>query len=82
LTQHEDEVRIEAVMDTSRVTGLPCVGSSVGKEDASELEALGFCLSTPMKGQMPPDEVYVLSPFKTTRIQVDKVVCRDSDQSL
>lgn len=42
------------------------VGSRVGNEDANEWKVLDFGLVDSMIGQMPPDEIYTLPPFKTS----------------
>ena len=55
--------------DISKVTDYLYVGSRVGKEDADELKALNFSLIISMIGQMPPDEIYSLPPFKTLWIK-------------
>ena len=45
------------------------MGSRVGKEHADELKVLNFNLIISMIGQMPPDEIYTLPPFKTLWIK-------------
>ncbi len=45
------------------------MGSRVGKEHADELKVLNFDLIISMIGQMPPDEIYTLPPFKTLWIR-------------
>ncbi len=55
--------------DISKVTDYLYVGSRVGKEQADELKALNFSLIISMIGQMPPDEIYTLAPFKTLWIK-------------
>ncbi len=45
------------------------MGSKVGKEHADELKVLNFNLIISMIGQMPPDEIYTLPPFKTLWIK-------------
>src|ERR1035441_4965439 len=57
------------MMDISMVTDYLYVGSKVGKEQADELKLLNFNLIISMIGQMPPDEVYTLPPFKTLWIR-------------
>ena len=58
-----------AVIDISKVTDYLYVGSRVGREHADELKVLNFNLIISMIGQMPPDEVYNLPPFKTLWIK-------------
>jgi len=55
--------------DISEVTEYLYVGSKVGKEQAEELKLFNFDLIISMIGQMPPDEVYTLPPFKTLWIK-------------
>jgi hypothetical protein len=55
--------------DISKVTDYLYVGSRIGKEHADELKVLNFNLIISMIGQMPPDEVYTLPPFKTLWIK-------------
>jgi len=55
--------------DISKVTDYLYVGSRVGKESAGELKELNFNLIISMIGQMPPDEIYNLPPFKTLWIR-------------
>jgi hypothetical protein len=57
------------MIDISKVTDYLYVGSRVGKEHADELKVLNFNLIISMIGQMPPDEVYTLPPFKTLWIK-------------
>ena len=57
------------MIDISRVTDYLYVGSRVGKEHADELKVLEFGLIISMIGQMPPDEIYTLSPFNTLWIR-------------
>jgi protein-tyrosine phosphatase len=45
------------------------VGSRVGKEHADELKLLNFNLIISMIGQIQPDEIYTLPPFKTLWIK-------------
>ena len=55
--------------DISKVTDYLYVGSLVDKEQADELKALHFDLIISMIGQMPPDKIYTLPPFKTLWIK-------------
>jgi protein tyrosine phosphatase (PTP) superfamily phosphohydrolase (DUF442 family) len=57
------------MIDISKVTDYLYVGSRVGKEHVDELKALNFNLIISMIGQMPPDEIYTLPPFKTLWIK-------------
>ena len=57
------------MIDISRVTDYLYVGSRVGKEHADELKVLNFNLIISMIGQMPPDEIFTLPPFKTLWIR-------------
>ena len=57
------------MIDISKVTGYLYVGSRVGKEHADELKVLNFDLIISMIGQMRPDEIYFLPPFKTLWIK-------------
>ena len=57
------------MIDISKVTDYLYVGSRVGKEHADELKVLNFSLIISMIGQMPPDEIYTLPPFKTLWIK-------------
>jgi protein-tyrosine phosphatase len=57
------------MIDISKVTDYLYVGSRVGKEHADELKGLNFDLIISMIGQMPPDEIYTLPPFKTLWIK-------------
>ncbi len=57
------------MIDISKVTDYLYVGSRVGKEQADELKALNFNLIISMIGQMPPDKIYTLPPFKTLWIK-------------
>ena len=57
------------MIDISKVTDYLYVGSRVGKEHADELKALNFNLIISMIGQVPPDDVYMLPPFKTLWIR-------------
>jgi len=57
------------MIDISKVTDYLYVGSRVGKEHVDELKVLNFNLIISMIGQMPPDEVYTLPPFKTLWIK-------------
>ena len=57
------------MMDISKVTDYLYVGSRVGKEQADELKTLNFNLIISMIGQIPPDEIYTLPPFKTLWIK-------------
>lgn len=55
--------------DISKVTDYLYVGSRVGKEHSDELKLLNFNLIISMIGQMAPDEIYTLPPFKTLWIK-------------
>jgi hypothetical protein len=57
------------MIDISKVTDYLYVGSRVGKEHADELKVLSFNLIISMIGQIPPDEIYTLPPFKTLWIK-------------
>ena len=57
------------MIDISKVTDYLYVGSRVGKEHADELRVLNFALIISMIGQLPPDEVLTLPPFKTLWIR-------------
>jgi protein-tyrosine phosphatase len=57
------------MIDISKVTDYLYVGSRVGKEHADELKVLNFNLIISMIGQMSPDEIYTLPPFKTLWIK-------------
>jgi hypothetical protein len=57
------------MIDISKVTDYLYVGSRVGKEHADELKVLNFNLIISMIGQVPPDEIYTLPPFKTIWIK-------------
>jgi len=55
--------------DVSKVTDYLYVSSRIGKEHSDELKLLNFNLIISMIGQMPPDEIYTLPPFKTLWIK-------------
>ena len=55
--------------DISKVTDYLYVGSRVGKEHADEMKVFNFNLIISMIGQMAPDEIYNLPPFKTLWIK-------------
>lgn len=57
------------MIDISKVTDYLYVGSRIGQEHVAELKMLNFNLIISMIGQMPPDEVYTLPPFKTLWIK-------------
>ena len=57
------------MIDISKITDYLYVGSRVGQEHADELKVLNFNLIISMIGQMPPDEIYTLPPFKTLWIK-------------
>jgi protein-tyrosine phosphatase len=57
------------MIDISKVTDYLYVGSRVGKEHADELKVLNFNLIISMIGQMRPDNIYTLPPFKTLWIK-------------
>lgn len=57
------------MIDISKVTDYLYVGSRIGEEHADELKMLNFDLIISMIGQMPPDEVYTVPPFKTLWIR-------------
>ena len=55
--------------DISKVTDYLYVGSRIGKEHADDLKVHNFNLIISMIGQMAPDEIYTLPPFKTLWIK-------------
>jgi len=55
--------------DISKVTDYLYVGSRIVKENADELKVLNFNLIISMIGQMAPDKIYTLPPFKTLWIK-------------
>jgi hypothetical protein len=55
--------------DISKITDYLYVGSRIGKEHSDELKVFNFNLIISMIGQMPPDQVYTLPPFKTLWIK-------------
>src|SRR5450432_2622603 len=55
--------------DISKVTDYLYVGSRVGKEHADQLKVFNFNLIISMIGQMAPDKIYTLPPFKTLWIK-------------
>ena len=55
--------------DISKVTDYLYVGSRIEKEQADEVKVLKFDLIISMIGQIPPDEIYTLPPFKTLWIK-------------
>jgi hypothetical protein len=55
--------------DISKVTDYLYVSSRIGKEHADVLKTLHFDLIISMIGQMAPDEIYTLPPFKTLWIR-------------
>ncbi|MDP2653197.1 MAG: dual specificity protein phosphatase [Candidatus Omnitrophota bacterium] len=57
------------MIDISKVTDYLYVGSRIGKDHADELKVLNFSLIISMIGQMAPDEIYTLPPFKTLWIR-------------
>lgn len=57
------------MIDISRITDYLYVGSKLGKEHADELKVLNFNLIISMIGQIPPEEIYTLPPFKTLWIR-------------
>jgi len=57
------------MIDISKVTDYLYVGSKIGKDHADELKVLNFNLIISMIGQMAPDEIYTLPPFKTLWIK-------------
>jgi hypothetical protein len=57
------------MIDMSRVTDYLYVGSRIGKEHADELKVLKFNLIVSMIGQLPPDEIYTLPPFRAIWIK-------------
>ena len=57
------------MIDISRVTDYLYVGSRVGTEHADELKVLNLDLIISMIGQLPPDKIYTLPPFKTLWIR-------------
>jgi hypothetical protein len=57
------------MIDISKITEYLYVGSKIGKEHAEELKLLEFHLIISMIGQMAPDTIYALPPFKTLWIR-------------
>ncbi len=57
------------MIDISKVTDSLYVGSRIGKEHVDELKVLKFDLIISMIGQIAPDEIYSLPPFKTLWIR-------------
>ena len=57
------------MIDISKVTDTLYVGSKIGKDHADEMKVLNFNLIISMIGQMVPDEIYNLAPFKTLWIK-------------
>ncbi|MBF0215847.1 MAG: dual specificity protein phosphatase family protein [Candidatus Omnitrophica bacterium] len=57
------------MIDISKVTEYLYVGSKVGEEHADELKVLNFDLIISMIGQIAPDAIYTLPPFKTLWIK-------------
>jgi protein tyrosine phosphatase (PTP) superfamily phosphohydrolase (DUF442 family) len=57
------------MIDISKVTDYLYVGSRIGKEHADELKVLNFNLIISMIGQMSPDEIYTLPPFRSLWIK-------------
>ena len=55
--------------DISKVTDYLYVSSRVGKENMEELKKLNFNLMISMIGQIPPDGIYTLPPFKSLWIR-------------
>ena len=55
--------------DISKVTDYLYVGSKIMKENAAVLKVFNFNLIISMIGQLLPDEVYTLPPFKTLWIK-------------
>ena len=55
--------------DISKVTDYLYVGSKVEKEHADDLKIFNFNLIISMIGQMAPDKIYTLPPFKTLWIK-------------
>lgn len=57
------------VTDISKITNYLYVGSRIRKEHSDELKGLNFDLIISMIGQICPDEIYTLPPFKTLWIK-------------
>ena len=57
------------MIDISKVTDYLYVSSQVGKDHVDELKVLNFNLIISMIGQIAPDEIYTLPPFKTLWIK-------------
>lgn len=57
------------MIDISKITDYLYVGSKVGKDHADELKVLNFGLIISMIGQIAPDEIFNLPPFKTVWIR-------------
>ena len=55
--------------DLSKVTDYLYVSSKIGEKQSDELKAYNFNLIISMIGQIPPDEIYTLPPFKTLWIK-------------
>jgi protein tyrosine phosphatase (PTP) superfamily phosphohydrolase (DUF442 family) len=50
--------------DISKITDYLYVSSIIGKEDADKLKALNFNMIISMIGEIAPDGIYTLPPFK------------------
>ena len=57
------------MIDISKVTDTLYVGSKISKDYVEEVKVLNFNLIISMIGQIPPDEIYNLPPFKTLWIR-------------
>ena len=57
------------MIDISKVTDNLYVGSRIGKDQLEEMKVLNFNLIISMIGQIAPDEIYNLPPFKTLWIK-------------
>lgn len=57
------------MIDISKITDYLYVGSRIGHEHVDEIKLLKFDLIISMIGQLAPDEVYTLPPFKTLWIR-------------
>jgi hypothetical protein len=57
------------MIDISKITDYLYVGSRIGKEHVDEIKVLKFNLIISMIGQIKPDEIYTLPPFKTVWIR-------------
>lgn len=66
---NKNRYNVFTMIDISKVTDYLYVGSRIGRNHADELKALNFNLIISMIGQMAPDKVYTLPPFRTLWIK-------------